>query len=218
MITTCSGCQTRYQLEDTKVPSRVIRVRCPKCSTVFQLDGAAHGTPDPVAGFESYSTPEAPPPESSSPESQAGGPSSDEVGGPAAAAVDKELVTTPPTEEPRCSVEPATESAAEPVVELASESVTETAVALEDPPSPTRRRGRDKARMLARALVSDIMVYNQTARDKALADGNLLEALGPEIKKSWELYKGKVGADVANDTTHFRDALNEILADGKKVF
>ena len=210
MITTCSGCQTRYQLEDTKVPSRVIRVRCPKCSTVFQLDGAAHGTPESVAGLESNSAPEVPAPESSSPEPQAGGPSPDEVGGPAAAAVDKEIITTPAADESRSSVEPAAESA--------SESVTETAVALEDPPSPTRRRGRDKARMLARALVSDIMVYNQTARDKALADGNLLEALGPEIKKSWELYKGKVGSDVANYSTHFRDALNEILAGGKNVF
>ena len=214
MITTCSGCQTRYQLEDAKVPSRVIRVRCPKCSTVFQLDGAALGTPEPMAGFESNSAPEAPVAELSPPEPQVGGPLPEEGDGPAAAAVDKELITTPAVDESRRAVEPAPESA----TESAPESVTETAVALEDPPSPTRRRGRDKARMLARALVSDIMVYNQTARDKALANGNLLEALGPEIKKSWELYKDKIGSEVANDTTHFRDALNEILAGGKKVF
>jgi hypothetical protein len=72
--------------------------------------------------------------------------------------------------------------------------------------------------MLARALVSDILVYNREARDKALRDGNLLEVLGPEIKKSWELYKERVTPEVANSTTHFRDALNEILAGGKKIF
>ena len=72
--------------------------------------------------------------------------------------------------------------------------------------------------MLARALVSDILVYNRDARDKALADGNLLKALGPEIKKSWELYKEKVGAEAATGTNHFKDALNEILAEGQSIF
>ena len=43
-------------------------------------------------------------------------------------------------------------------------------------------------------------------------------ALGQEIKKSWELYKEKVTPEVANSTNHFRDALNEILADGENIF
>ncbi len=72
--------------------------------------------------------------------------------------------------------------------------------------------------MLARALISDILVYNRDLYDKAKAEGNLLEALGPEIKKSWELYKDKVTPEVANATNHFREALNEILADGEKIF
>jgi len=50
------------------------------------------------------------------------------------------------------------------------------------------------------------------------AAGNLLDALGPEIKKSWELYKERVTPEVANSTSHFRDALNDILAEGQKVF
>jgi len=80
------------------------------------------------------------------------------------------------------------------------------------------RKRRSKEEMLARALVSDILVYNREMRDAALAEGNLLESLGAEIKKSWELYKQKVTPEVANSTNHFRDALNEILADGEKVF
>ena len=47
---------------------------------------------------------------------------------------------------------------------------------------------------------------------------SLLEALGAEIKKSWELYKEKVTPEVANGSNHFRDALNDILADGEKIF
>ena len=51
-----------------------------------------------------------------------------------------------------------------------------------------------------------------------MREGNLIQALGPEIKKSWELYKERVTPEVANSTSHFRDALNEILAEGQKVF
>lgn len=39
-----------------------------------------------------------------------------------------------------------------------------------------------------------------------------------EIKKSWEEYVGQVGAETARGTTHFRDALNEILSKGQTLF
>ncbi len=84
-----------------------------------------------------------------------------------------------------------------------------------------RRAGRsqdDRARRLARVLVSDILCYNQDKRDRALLDGDLMTELGDEIKKSWELYKEKVGPELANSTNYFKEALNEILADGQKVF
>ena len=45
-----------------------------------------------------------------------------------------------------------------------------------------------------------------------------MAALGDEIKKSWELYKQKVGPDLANSTDYFKEALNDILADGQKLF
>ena len=41
---------------------------------------------------------------------------------------------------------------------------------------------------------------------------------GYEIKKSWEVYKERVTPELANSTPYFRDALNEMLAEGKKVF
>ncbi len=90
-------------------------------------------------------------------------------------------------------------------------------------PSPTGDRPKrgskeDRARRLARVLVSDILCYNKDERDAALADGTLMTALGEEIKKSWELYKEKVGPEVASSTNYFKEALNEILADGQEVF
>ena len=85
-----------------------------------------------------------------------------------------------------------------------------------------KRKGKpnkeDRAKRLARVLVSDILWYNRDKRDQALQEGTLMTALSEEIKKSWELYKDKVGADVANSTNFFKEALNEILADGQEIF
>ena len=88
-------------------------------------------------------------------------------------------------------------------------------------PAKSKRGGRskdDRAKRLARVLVSDILCYNQDRRDQALEDCTLMTVLGEEIKKSWELYKEKVGPDLANSTNYFKEALNEILADGQEVF
>jgi len=92
--------------------------------------------------------------------------------------------------------------------------------------TPKKKSGRklkgnskdDRAKRLARVLVSDILWYNREKRDQALQDGTLMATLSEEIKKSWELYKEKVGPEVAQSTNYFKEALNEILADGQEVF
>ena len=92
------------------------------------------------------------------------------------------------------------------------------------PPTPAApageapRAAHERARRLARALVSDILVYNQDERDRALHEGNLASALGAEVNRAWDLYKTKVDRQVLQGTSYFKDALNEILADGQKVF
>jgi hypothetical protein len=83
---------------------------------------------------------------------------------------------------------------------------------------PAGHSKEDRAKRLARVLVSDILIYNRDKRDEALAEGTLMTALGEDIKKSWELYKEKVGPDLASSTNYFKEALNEILADGQAVF
>jgi predicted Zn finger-like uncharacterized protein len=75
-----------------------------------------------------------------------------------------------------------------------------------------------KARRLARALISDMVVYHPAKRREGLKDGTLKALFEEEIKKSWEEYTDQVGKDVAESTTHFKDALNEILADGRQIF
>ncbi len=75
-----------------------------------------------------------------------------------------------------------------------------------------------KARRLARALISDMVVYHPGKRQEGLRDGNLKELFEEEIKKSWEEYADQVGRDVAESTPYFREALNEILAGGRQIF
>jgi predicted Zn finger-like uncharacterized protein len=109
-----------------------------------------------------------------------------------------------------------------PEAPVAAEPAAEPAAPVEDRPQTQKRRGgrgkEDRAKRLARVLVSDILIYNREKRDESLAEGTLMAALGDEIKKSWELYKEKVGPDVANSNNYFKEALNEILADGQEVF
>ncbi len=75
-----------------------------------------------------------------------------------------------------------------------------------------------KARRLSRALVSDLVTYFPQRRDEGLRDGTLKDLFREEIKKSYEEYVDQVGKEFAESTTHFQDALNEILAGGQRLF
>jgi hypothetical protein len=75
-----------------------------------------------------------------------------------------------------------------------------------------------KARRLARALVSDIVAYFPQKREEGLRDGTLKQLFREEIKKSYEEYVEQVGREFAEGTTHFQEALNDVLAGGKKLF
>jgi hypothetical protein len=75
-----------------------------------------------------------------------------------------------------------------------------------------------KAKRLARALVSDIATYFPQKREEGLRDGTLKQLFREEIKKSYEEYVEQVGREFAETTTHFQDALNDVLAAGKKLF
>lgn len=75
-----------------------------------------------------------------------------------------------------------------------------------------------KAKRLARALVSDILAYHPGKREEGLANGTLKQIFREEIKKSYEEYVEQIGKEFAESTSHFQDALNELLANGKKLF
>lgn len=75
-----------------------------------------------------------------------------------------------------------------------------------------------KARRLARVLVSDMVTYHPQKREEGLRHGTLKQQFRDEIRKSYEEYVEQVGREFAEATAHFQDALNEILAGGQRLF
>lgn len=81
-----------------------------------------------------------------------------------------------------------------------------------------KRDPHEKAKRLARVLVSDMITYNPERHQKALDAGSLRADFEDEIKRSWGEYVDQIGRELAESTEYFNQALNEILARGQKVF
>src|SRR5258705_66316 len=125
--------------------------------------------------------------------------------------------TASPVPPPRpAPVTPQPEPPAPPAAEAPRPRISATTVP--EGLSPEEMQRHERARRLARVLASDIAIYNREKRERGIRDGNLVAVLGYEIKKSWETYKERVGSDFANSTPYFRDALNEIVTEGQKIF
>jgi hypothetical protein len=76
-----------------------------------------------------------------------------------------------------------------------------------------------RAQRLARALVSDILVYQPKKVEAGIRDGNLKDILREEVEKSWDEYCERLGPEIARaNRPQFVAALNEILARGNPVF
>ncbi len=74
------------------------------------------------------------------------------------------------------------------------------------------------AQRLARALVSGMVAYYPARHSEGLQRGTLKELFREEIKKSYDEYVMQVGTEFARTTTHFQEALNEVLGAGKRIF
>lgn len=83
-----------------------------------------------------------------------------------------------------------------------------------------KRDPKDKAKRLARVLVSDMIMYNAERHQSALAQGTLQQDFEEEIEKSWKEFVDQVGEELAHGEgrQYWKDALNDILAKGDEVF
>jgi cytidyltransferase-like protein len=83
-----------------------------------------------------------------------------------------------------------------------------------------KRDPTDKAKRLARVLVSDMIMYNADRHVSALETGTLMEDFEEEIDQSWKEFVEQVGPEIADGPGRgfWTDALNDILAKGKQLF
>lgn len=63
-----------------------------------------------------------------------------------------------------------------------------------------------------------MVAYHPQKHAEGMRDGTLKQLFRDEIKKSYEEYVEQVGREFAEATAHFQDALNEVLAGGKRLF
>jgi hypothetical protein len=81
-----------------------------------------------------------------------------------------------------------------------------------------KRDPSDRARRLARVLVSDIIAYYPERFQESRARGTVKDDFEAEVQKSWKEYVDQVGEEMAESAPYFTEALNEILAGGEEVF
>lgn len=72
----------------------------------------------------------------------------------------------------------------------------------------------EAARRLARAIASDLSLYNEEKIVKGIQDDNLFDALSEEIEEGRQLFKSRVSADLFNKSFYDR-ALVDILIKSK---
>ena len=211
----CSGCGARYKIADEKIPMQGARVRCRKCSTVFEISRPEERpVPAEIPVIPPTPEPEAEPAAPAPMDVERGfGFDRDSTFAHSTAAAPAVPSAAPAGSQPAPAAFPAPPPQVAPAP---PQPVSQTGIPAGL--TETERVKHERARRLARVLASDIAIYNKEKRDRGIKDGNLVAVLGYEIKKSWEVYKERVTADLANTTPYFRDALNEIVAEGRKIF
>jgi predicted Zn finger-like uncharacterized protein len=197
----CTHCSTVFRVDPAKIPAGGLRARCSICRGVFEVAGpgaADSAAPELVASAPTPQPARAPDP------APAPAPAAGPAFQPAAPAPPPAPTPQPAATAPTPA--PAPRPAPAPAPAPSASAPARSPFGAADPAA--------KARRLARALISDIVTYHPERRDKALADGTLKREFKDEITKSWQEYASQVG----NDPTHFRAALNDILARGQQIF
>lgn len=80
------------------------------------------------------------------------------------------------------------------------------------------KKWNKRARRLAKALASDLILYNQGKVEEGLREGTLAQLLGSEIRRSWEYYCQQIPKHIVEGTDYFKDQLNKIVGKGKEIF
>jgi len=72
-----------------------------------------------------------------------------------------------------------------------------------------------KAQRLARAIASDISLYNEQKIIKGIEQDNLFDVLQDELEEGRELYKSRVSQELYSNTNFFDRAVVDIVVRSK---
>src|SRR6266480_3636503 len=233
MNVTCPSCETVYRVDPSKVPAGGVRARCAVCSNVFPVNASiatppmapAPATPKPPPVAPAPPAPAPAPPRAAPPAAPRTVPAAPPPPAPAAAPAAPAMRPAAPPAAPLPRAAPAPPPAPRAPATPAAPAAPAGAAPGQRMTGPLRpvnpfmvQDPKQKARRLARALVSDLVVYHPEKRQQGLRDGTLPQLFKDEIEKSWQEYVEQVGVELAKSTPFWTEALNEILAGGNKVF
>jgi predicted Zn finger-like uncharacterized protein len=200
MNVVCPQCASVFRVDPAKVPAGGVRARCSICGGVIPVPEPRSAIATPAGGIPLTATPP-------------GGAPPARMPVPTPFATPIPPVSTPASETPAPVAHAPAVTAEVPAAAGSPAAVSGTHF------NPYLSRDpHQRARRLARALASDIVAYYPDKHSEALRDGTFKELFSEEIKKSYEDYVTQLGAELAESTTYFQDALNEVLARGKRVF
>ena len=69
----------------------------------------------------------------------------------------------------------------------------------------------DVARRIARAVVSDIALYNAKKVEEGIGNDTLFEILKEEIEEGRNYYMSRVDPEIARNTNYYNQALVDVL-------
>jgi len=69
----------------------------------------------------------------------------------------------------------------------------------------------DVARRIARAVVSDIALYNAKKVEEGIGNDTLFDLLKEEIEEGRNYYMSRIDPDIARSTNYFNQALVDVL-------
>ena len=192
MIVECSHCHTTYNIDEKKIPPAGVKVRCKQCDNVIYIKR-------PVVAEEE--TPRV------TSDEQATGKTAPET-----------EVTTPPP--PQMERPPSLQVSEKADLErkAVEESVERKVHLSEEGMSEEDKKWHARARRLAKALASDLVLYNKARVEQGLREGTIAQLLGPEIRRSWEYYCQQIPKHIVESTDYFKEQLNTIVGRGKKIF
>ena len=82
--------------------------------------------------------------------------------------------------------------------------------------SPRQPTAHEKAKRLARLIVSDIVLYNQAAVEEGIRNNTFAELLAHEIQEARTLYAQRVSEEVRKGTSYLEEAFADLIARKKR--